>query len=91
MRIVSKVLLICLLPLLMAASCSPRPSSPTDIHCKPVCETQCLGLTQWDGDRDGDRLEALMELHDGEYALCNSYREACVACINTGRAAGVIQ
>jgi hypothetical protein len=86
----NRLLLACLLPLLMAASCQQRPSA-VDCHVNPMCFAQCPPLTYWDGDRDGPRLDALMKAHDAQLEQCDQYRQYCVACIDTSRKAGVIK
>ena len=88
-----RLLLACLLPLLMAASCDQtKPSTAIDVGCKDICFQACAPLTAWDGTRDDDkRLTALMDAHDAEHSECDTHRAACVACINTARAARAIQ
>lgn len=88
----TRFLLICLMPLLMAASCDQtKPSKPIDAHCDALCFASCDALTAWDGDRDGDRLGALMDAHDAQHLECNQHRAACVTCIETARKAKAIQ
>lgn len=78
--------------LFLVAGCVPtKPTKPINIHCDALCTTPCEPLTAWDGDRDGDRLTALMDAHDVQHQECDQHRQACVACIETARKAGAIK
>ena len=87
-----RLLLACMMPLLMAASCDQvKPSKAIDAHCDALCFAPCEALTAWDGGRDGKRLGALMDAHDAQHAECDQHRAACVTCIETARKAKAIQ
>ncbi len=80
-----RFLLACALPLLMAASCDQtKPSQAVDCHLDRLCRTPCADLPGWDGNRQPERLEALMDAHDALNAECDKHRQACVDCIDTG-------
>jgi hypothetical protein len=68
-----------------------KPSKAIDAHCEAACFEPCAALTGWDGDRDGQRLGTLMDLHDAQHQICDGQRALCAACIQTARKAGAIQ
>ena len=74
-----------------AATCDTKPSKAVNIHCDALCFASCDPLVAWDGDRDGERLSALMDAHDAQHSECDQHRAACVACISTARKAKAIQ